>query len=177
MKTCFHCRVEKPLSSFYTDNSRPDGKRPRCKECEKLYINREARRAYEKQYREKNKDRRRDIVKRSMLKNKQHHLEQRRAYLATPQGRAMYRKQTQTRYALKKAAFVEVVDPQEVYVDQLGRCYLCGSRGYFRHMELDHIQPFALGGLHERSNCAIACLPCNRSKGAKPLEEYRHQMV
>ena len=33
MKTCTRCKTEKPLSEFYADNRRKDGKLSRCKTC------------------------------------------------------------------------------------------------------------------------------------------------
>lgn len=47
-------------------------------------------------------------------------------------------------------------------------CSYCGiicSENY----QIDHIEPLALGGLHELSNFAISCPTCNQSKGPKPL--------
>jgi 5-methylcytosine-specific restriction endonuclease McrA len=38
--------------------------------------------------------------------------------------------------------------------------------------EVDHIHPIALGGLHVLENLAIACRPCNRRKGALPLDKW-----
>lgn len=62
------------------------------------------------------------------------------------------------------------------------RCYKCGTPGgiyWDRHysgkpsywvtfdLELDHIVPEFLGGPATVENIALACRPCNRSKGAK----------
>ena len=33
MKTCTRCKTEKPISEFYADNRRKDGKLSRCKTC------------------------------------------------------------------------------------------------------------------------------------------------
>lgn len=49
-------------------------------------------------------------------------------------------------------------------------CFYCGStEGPF---ELDHIIPWSRGGDHSVENLVVACRPCNRSKGAKTLEEW-----
>ncbi len=38
MKRCKHCQQEKPLDSFYTDKTNTkDGKRSKCKECQKVF--------------------------------------------------------------------------------------------------------------------------------------------
>lgn len=49
-------------------------------------------------------------------------------------------------------------------------CVYCGTRnGPF---EVDHIVAVANGGTHDPDNLALSCRPCNRSKGAKTLEEW-----
>jgi len=51
------------------------------------------------------------------------------------------------------------------------RCSYCGSdNGPF---ECDHVTPVIRGGSDDIKNLATACQPCNRSKGAKSLEEWR----
>lgn len=46
------------------------------------------------------------------------------------------------------------------------RCAYCGTTAA-QAWEVDHIRPRALGGTHEWSNLAVACMPCNRRKGAR----------
>ncbi len=41
------------------------------------------------------------------------------------------------------------------------------------NLEIDHVAPEFRGGQTEVSNFVLACRPCNRSKGAKPLEQWR----
>ena len=50
-------------------------------------------------------------------------------------------------------------------------CAYCGSRGGI--LEVDHIHPVSKGGSHEDVNLTTACLPCNRSKSNKTVEEWR----
>lgn len=38
--------------------------------------------------------------------------------------------------------------------------------------DIDHVVPLSRGGLHELQNLVIACVRCNRSKGAKMLSEW-----
>lgn len=55
------------------------------------------------------------------------------------------------------------------------RCAYCGATdGPF---DIDHIQPLARGGSNDISNLTVACAPCNRSKGAKTLKEWRGEAV
>lgn len=55
--------------------------------------------------------------------------------------------------------------------DQNWLCAYCESP-LFGDFEIDHIVPVAKGGTGDWSNLAITCGPCNRSKGAKTLEEF-----
>jgi 5-methylcytosine-specific restriction endonuclease McrA len=50
-------------------------------------------------------------------------------------------------------------------------CTYCGSYG--GRLQCDHIVPVAKGGSHHEDNLTTACEPCNRSKGAKLLSEWR----
>jgi 5-methylcytosine-specific restriction endonuclease McrA len=38
--------------------------------------------------------------------------------------------------------------------------------------EVDHLTPIARGGTSARSNLTLACMPCNRAKLGKTLEEF-----
>ena len=50
------------------------------------------------------------------------------------------------------------------------RCVYCGSStGPF---EVDHVLPLSKGGESTPENLAIACRPCNRSKGSKTCDEW-----
>jgi hypothetical protein len=50
------------------------------------------------------------------------------------------------------------------------RCTYCGATD--RRLEFDHIFPVSRGGSDEPSNLALACDRCNRSKGAKTIQEW-----
>jgi 5-methylcytosine-specific restriction endonuclease McrA len=140
-------------------------------------VDRERRAAYEKKYWDARRDKRREMVLSSHNKNKERHKSQRQVYLKTDAGLAMYRRQTQKRYALRNAAFVETVSPALLYEEQSGICYLCRGKFEFDQMECDHVIPLAKGGLHQKSNCKMACSTCNRRKGAKLLEELSYPVV
>ena len=175
---CKHCGKDKPDSEFYNDKSRPNGKKPRCKPCDLLSVDKKRRREYEKKYWSEpvKKEEKKQRVKKIMERNKERYAEVRRKYLKTDAGIAMHRKQTQKRYALKKAAFVEDVNPMDLYKEQGGVCYICKGSFEFKQMELDHVFPIARGGKHKKDNCKMACRHCNRSKGSKTLEELSYQM-
>lgn len=54
-------------------------------------------------------------------------------------------------------------------------CLYCGACGV--RLECDHVVPVSLGGASTMDNLATACLPCNRSKGAKTLSEWLPQLL
>ncbi len=174
---CCYCGKNKPETEFYKDKSKKTGYKPRCKGCDLLSVDKNRRAKYEIEYWNTRREHRRKIIINSHNKNKEHHKKQRREYLKTECGIEMYRRQTQKRYALRRSAFVEDIKPKEIYEIQNGVCYICGEQFQFCEMELDHIIPIARGGLHERSNVAMACVHCNRSKGAKMPWEVFYQVV
>lgn len=51
------------------------------------------------------------------------------------------------------------------------QCRYCGCTN--RPLTLDHVVARSRGGSDEPSNLVPACTPCNSSKGAKTLEEWR----
>lgn len=51
------------------------------------------------------------------------------------------------------------------------RCTYCGVAD--AAMECDHVYPLALGGSNDLENLTTACRACNRSKGSKPLQQWR----
>lgn len=176
---CCKCKKDFDLSFFYKDKYKPSGFKPRCKSCDSLSVDKARRKEYEAAYYsdKENKERKRDVVRRSCEKNKKAYAKKRKEYLMTDRGMATHRKQTQKRYALKKSAFVEDVPPYDLFIEQGGVCYICDGVFAFKNMELDHIEPIAGGGKHKKDNCKMACVKCNRSKGSKPLSEVMYQMV
>lgn len=177
MKTCTRCHESKEESLFYANKQSKTGLRTECKACTKAGIDKDRRSEYEAVYREKNLERRRKLARESSARNKEHHKEVRKKYLQTDAGKSMYRKQTQKRYALRKSAYVEDVNPIDVFNSQDGVCYLCLKKFEFKDMELDHVMPLSRGGKHEKSNCKMACAKCNRSKGSRTLEEMIYLLV
>ena len=51
------------------------------------------------------------------------------------------------------------------------KCFYCGAVN--ERLQLDHVVPRSRGGSDDPSNLVPACKPCNTSKGAKLLAEWR----
>ncbi len=81
---------------------------------------------------------------------------------------ALKRKHTSKRRATQRQAFVENVDPRQVFSRDKGICCLCGKRvDVNSRWEVDHIVPLSKGGTHAYANVQLAHRRCNRAKGAK----------
>jgi 5-methylcytosine-specific restriction endonuclease McrA len=55
---------------------------------------------------------------------------------------------------------------RRIYDRDHGTCQGCGQAVDFASTwELDHIEPFSMGGTEDPSNLQVLCRPCNRLKG------------
>lgn len=70
----------------------------------------------------------------------------------------------------------------KIYDRTAGRCHLCHARLAFKNYglldarsswEVEHSNPQANGGTHHLNNLYAACIPCNRSKGARSTRSVR----
>src|SRR5688572_6836012 len=78
------------------------------------------------------------------------------------------RKAANTRLAIKKRVFVEVVDPQVVFERDNGVCGICRKAVEMTsNWEIDHIMPMSKGGAHSYANVQLSHRKCNRAKAAK----------
>lgn len=74
------------------------------------------------------------------------------------------------RRSLLKSGVVSDRDWEALVRRYDGRCAYCGSRG---PMTMDHVVPVSRGGSNFIGNILPACKPCNSSKGARLLVEWR----
>lgn len=51
-------------------------------------------------------------------------------------------------------------------------CFYCGRSGRSTPLEMEHIIPASLGGTGRIDNIVPSCVPCNRRKGNRPVEEF-----
>ena len=62
-------------------------------------------------------------------------------------------------------------ETREYLLEKWNRCCAyCGASGV--PLQVEHIKPCALGGSNSVTNLTLACEPCNRKKGAKPVEDF-----
>lgn len=52
-------------------------------------------------------------------------------------------------------------------------CFYCGKALGITTRTIDHVIPRSRGGSNRKENLVPACRPCNESKGARTISEYR----
>ena len=55
----------------------------------------------------------------------------------------------------------------KVYLEQNGKCAICGEPFEIDGMEADRVTPWSTGGKTTEDNCQMLCKPCNRKKSSK----------
>jgi len=169
VKRCSKCRIEKPLSEFWTDQHK-DGKRSECKICRSIIA---------KQWREHN-------IEYCKLKDKETYKKRWYSGYRTEYAREWYQKnkervrQKQREYYLKhkeacilKTARYRARKAQlecSLTVEQWdtikkifrNRCAYCGKRT--KRLEKEHVIPVVNGGSLTLHNIIPACRKCNATK-------------
>lgn len=82
--------------------------------------------------------------------------------------RKKYGRRIDKRMLIRSAAWAEI--RFRVFQRDGFTCQYCGAVGV--RLECDHVIPWTAGGPTSEQNLKTACVPCNRSKGAKPLREW-----
>ena len=165
MKVCCYCNTEKPRSAFYVDKSKPDGLKPRCKTCEKLYKDFGLRRKYEKKYRERHPEKRKLIMSNYYQNNKGKHKEAQSRYRQTEEFKIINRNIAATRRARIRKTPSEKIDYSLIY-NNSPFCFYCDKPLSINEVEFDHYIPLSRGGSHTADNIRVSCMTCNRRKGA-----------
>lgn len=69
-----------------------------------------------------------------------------------------------TNRADRHTRYVPAAVRHEAWLIAKGKCSSCGSS---RHLQFDHIKPFALGGHSNPENIRVLCAPCNQRRSLK----------
>ncbi len=203
-KACNGCRLVLSREAFAKDRRNRDGLQGRCKECNALYReqNRERMNEYFREHYAANRERRAELGKLWYEANKEQHAaagaryreehreeiaEQQKAYRERNAERiSEYRKSArlkrrvvQARRRARTVAQMGVLDELDVWAmlrDQGGLCAYC-ERPLNGEYQIDHIVPLKDGGPHDAMNVALACVACNASKGALPVERFMERLM
>lgn len=164
MKACSTCKKEQSFSQYSVCSKVKSGINARCKTCEKLRHKKDyqADKDYiknrERLYRIVNYQLRLDIERSSRLKNQEK---------VRPAKNA--RQRIRNKVIQGGVYLILNKELQKIYNSP---CFQCGS---MKDQSLDHIIPISRGGSHSVGNIMTLCLPCNKSKNAKLLVEWRNQ--
>lgn len=127
---------------------------------------------YFKRYYATNKERRKQESQGWYRDNSDRAAVARKSYVAAnpDKVRAWGRKSANTRRAITKHVFVEVVDPRVVFERDKGICGIClKSVDPASHWEVDHVTPISKGGPHSYANTQLSHRKCNRAKSNRLL--------
>ncbi len=164
MKACSTCKKEQPSSQYSVCSKVKSGLNARCKTCERL--------RHKKDY-ESNKDYNLEWAKKHRATNHGHRLEIERK--SRYKNKEKIRPAKNARQRIRNKVIqggVYLILNKELRKVYNSPCFQCGS---MKDQSLDHIIPISRGGSHSVGNIMTLCLPCNKSKNAKLLVEWRNQ--
>jgi hypothetical protein len=157
-KRCSRCRATKPLSEFYKNKNRRDGKRCECKECTRLDArvwrskNLKRARARSRQWSKENRQRANEYLRDWNAKNPERASEHaRKAYLKSKRDRRD--KNLRHFYGITIAEYEEMARRQD------GRCAICSRPPGKKPLAVDH--DHRTGEVR-----ALLCSSCNLAIGA-----------
>jgi 5-methylcytosine-specific restriction endonuclease McrA len=131
----------------------------RKKNIEQYQKNKEARKAYAAEYREKNPDRCRVWREKWKNNNLEKWAEMRRVNsISSEHKRRCWMRGSAQKFSLKLRI-------AELLKLQRGKCGCCRKKLVSYHV--DHIKPISGGGFHISSNLQLLCPPCNQHKSSK----------
>lgn len=157
VKQCSNCKEYKPLSEFSKEKRAKSGLRSWCKVCDHAQQNvwrkthPEARREYDRIYKDKHRARRRELGREYSKKHGAEKRLRRRQRIKDNGGRF-----TDDEWFYLRVKFGN-------------RCLACGQVG---GVLPDHVIPLSRGGRNDIGNIQSLCEPCNNSKGSKIID-YR----
>ena len=201
-KRCARCSAVKPVAEFAPRKGRKDGLYSYCRPCEREYMRqyktanaeriRELNRAsakrcapqkaaYNKRWRDENRERMAFLVKRWGENNpdkraaiekryRELHPEVRR--LANERRRVSGRRRADNIRRRSKASSIsgQLLTARFEYYGW--RCRYCSTELTVETVQADHRIPVARGGLSVPANIVPSCAPCNRKKWTRTESEY-----
>lgn len=129
--------------------------------------------AYDKQYSIDNKERISEFQKNWREANKEKRREYHILYSQTLKGKLILSAAASKRRARNRNAEgnFNANGIKNLYATQGGRCYYCSveiENGY----HIEHMTPLSRGGSNWIDNICLACVSCNKSKYTKTAEEF-----
>jgi 5-methylcytosine-specific restriction endonuclease McrA len=56
-------------------------------------------------------------------------------------------------------------------------CVWCGREVWLRDLTREHVVPRSRGGAMTAENAVVACRPCNKRRGSKPVDAYARELL
>lgn len=192
MKRCTSCEQEKPTTEFGKCSKLPDGLNIYCLACTRVQS-----RKWRAANREKSRESARNTYYQDIEKTRAQRREQARQYseqrkiYATKRRAEDYEKVISIERASRernkeknrpaKNARQQIrnrIVQGSIYViskKDLRRLYgqPCSACGTMENLSIDHIIPISRGGSHSVGNMMTLCRPCNASKHARTIMEWR----
>jgi 5-methylcytosine-specific restriction endonuclease McrA len=156
-KICTICNIKKPLSMFYNDKRRSDGKRSACKKCELF-----------KQRKHYNEVARFDKAKYRQLNAKKINAYHKKYRQDNPE---KILAKNRKRKALKRKLDQNYSEYDSNITKQAFNCK-CVNCNSSNNLTIDHHFPLSKGNPLSLSNAVVLCRSCNSSKGAKSPEDF-----
>lgn len=189
MKTCTKCKIEQPLSEFYTARRQPDGLTSNCKSCFRAYreSNRERLAEWQRTYRRdsaqtvrandraskaKKSDQRAEANRAWRAKNAERHRESTRRWQRdNPVKEEVRRQRERAKRLARRRESTFLVTETDMRRLMRESCAVTGCSRTDK--TIDHVTPLARGGTHSIGNLQILCGFHNSSKGSKLWIEFR----
>ena len=159
-KACAECHLEARRAAYWKD---PEAHRSKVEEWRRNNLDKK--RAHSRKWSKKHPKVNRDGSKKWY-------------YVNLDKARNDGRIRAQRRRALKRGNHPPMTDAEyrEWVAEQELTCSYCGVDCADAY-EIDHIVPLSRGGAHQAHNLCIACVPCNRRKATKTLDEFLDELM
>lgn len=178
MKECSRCKETKPLEDFNRQAERKDGRRSRCRDCEKeLDALRRDTPEYKSALRrywdtDEYKALRASEYQRNREKIRKAQKEYRKKYRRRPE--VIEARRVENHNRRNSLSGTLPVDCMEQLIAKYGaRCMNPECQTPEAKLTIDHVRPVSMGGTNTMDNVQILCARCNESKGNRSEADYR----
>lgn len=170
-KTCYQCKITKPITEFYRCSANKDGLQSYCRNCARIHVV-----AYQREHA--------DAHRAASRRHRQARPSVSRIYHDHNRAKInRYHLQWQKRHGWKYAQYARIrlhrkrgnggsytQEEWRALCEQFGnRCVCCGEK---TKLTVDHIIPVSKGGTSNIANLQPLCRPCNSRKGDS-THDYR----
>jgi 5-methylcytosine-specific restriction endonuclease McrA len=81
-------------------------------------------------------------------------------------------------YPARRTTLAEVALKVEQLIERDGpSCVWCGRELWRRDLTVEHVVPRSRGGHTTADNVLVACRPCNRRRGSRPVDAYVRDLL